>query len=290
MRTLPFPNNISKSESYNSFSQFDYVLSANHFLTGTYHVAPQHTNFVNLGFFDQQPVTPSFRASSNVFTVADHLALGGTLLTSTVSVQNFDAKTAAQGTATMVLTPGGNQGNYYLTRQQDASRVEWLEALVHSIPTPAGTHTLKFGTTVATTDNNGDLSARSVAIQDAAVHRLKQIFLSYVRSRARGDLNDFSRYLGDFPSPVVQPNQFSTLPGDLPNRFLAWGFFPLPWQMRVAPIVEYHTGFSYAPIDAARNYVGVPYSDRFRYPSFFSADARVSKDVKVNENILCAFP
>jgi len=59
--------------------------------------------------------------------------------------------------------------------------------------------------------------------------------------------------------------------------------------MQFAPIVEYHTGFSYAPVDAARNYVGVPYSDRFRYPNFFSADARVSKDVKVNDKYSLRF-
>lgn len=495
VRTLPFPSNISKSESVNSFSQFDYVFSANHFLTGTYHVAPQHTNFVNLGFFSPQPVTPNFRASSSVSAFADHLALGQTLVTSTLSIQEFDAITGAQGTADMVLTPGGDQGNYYLTRRQDASRLEWLETVSRSLPTRTGTHTLRFGTTVARTDDNGDLVARAVTIQDAAGRRLKQIdftpgrpfhrsdiesgvfgqdhwtvlrnlavdfglrmesqdlshtarlapragaawqpfktsatvirggygvyydrvplsvysfgsypeqivtsygpagnaidgprrflnvtdavsgsrflfvraggnpgnfapyskawqvgvehvfsakvrmrlnylandsdgvvvlnpqvvrlrnalvlrgdgssryrqleitaalaprggqkiFLSYVRSRAQGDLNDFSRYLGDFPSPVVQPDQFTTLPGDLPNRFLAWGSFRLPWKMQIAPIAEYRTGFSYAPVDAARNYVGVPYSDKLRYPSFFSADARASKDVKVNEKYSLRF-
>ena len=495
VRTLTFPYNETKSESENSFSQIDYVISANHFLTGTYHLAPQHINFVNLGFFNQQPVTPNFKASSNVFALADHLAFGGTLLTSTVSVQSFNAKTGAQGTATMVLAPGGDQGNYYLTRQQDASRLEWLEALFHSIPTHSGTHNLKFGTTVTRTDNSGNLAARSVIIQDSAGHLLKRIdftvgrpfqrtdvesgvyaqdhwtvlpnlafdfgvrmesqdlshtlrlaprvgvawqpfkkgstvvrggygiyydrvplsvfsfgsypeqiitlygptgniiggpqhylnlietiagkrfffvrasthpgnfapystawqieaehvfspkvrmrlnylvndgggipvinpqlvrgknalvlsgdgqshyrqleitaeltprknqkiFLSYVRSHAQGDLNDFSRFLGDFPSPVVQPNQFTALSSDLPNRFLGWGVFPLPWRMQVAPLVEYHTGFSYAPVDAARNYAGEPYSDRFRYPSFFSADARASKDVKINEKYTLRF-
>jgi hypothetical protein len=495
VRTLPFPYNISKSESVNSFSQFDYVFSPTHFLTGTYHLAPQHTNYVNLGFFSPQPVTPNFRASSDIYTLADHLALGQNLLTSTVSVQSFDASTGAQGTAAMVLMPAGDRGNYYLSRQQDASRVEWLEALVRSIPTPKGTHTLKFGTTVSRTNNSGDLAARSVTIQDAAGRRLREIdftagrpfhrtdvetgvfgqdhwtvlrnlaldfgvrtesqdlshslrfaprvgfawqpfkkgttvvrggygiyydrvplsvfsfgsypeqiltsygptgnvidgprryinmietvsgkrfmfvrarthpgnfapystawqieaehifspkvqvrvnylvnqsggivvlnsqvvrkkdalvlsgrgesryrqlefttvltpragqklFLSYVHSEAQGDLNDFSRYLGEFPSPVVQPNQFSALPGDLPDRFLAWGFFPLPWKMQIAPIVEYHTGFAYAPVNAARNYVGVPYSDRFRYPKFFSADTRLSKDVKVNDKYSLRF-
>src|ERR1700737_250929 len=158
VRTLSFPYNISKSESVNSFSHFDYVFSTTHFLTGTYHLAPQHTNYVNLGFFSPQPVTPNFRASSNVYTLADHLALGKNLLTSTVSAQFFDANTGAQGAAAMVLTPVGDRGNYYLSRQQDASRVEWLEALVRSIPTSRGTHTLKFGTTVSRTDNSGYLS------------------------------------------------------------------------------------------------------------------------------------
>jgi hypothetical protein len=75
----------------------------------------------------------------------------------------------------MILTPAGDRGNCYLSRQQDASRLEWLEALVRSIPTPRGTHTLKFATTVSRTDNSGYLTARSVTIQDAAGRRLKQI-------------------------------------------------------------------------------------------------------------------
>src|ERR1700687_1459495 len=110
---LPFPYNTSKPESYNSFSQFDYILSPNHFLSGTYHLAPQHTNFVNLSFFNPQPVTPTFRAASNLYTLTDHLALGGTLLTSSLSLQSFDANTGAQGTANMILAPAGDRGNYY---------------------------------------------------------------------------------------------------------------------------------------------------------------------------------
>jgi hypothetical protein len=137
---------------------------------------------------------------------------------------------------------------------------------------------------------NGNSRYRQMEFTAALTPRAGQkLFLSYVHSEAHGDLNDFSRYLGDFPSPVVQPNQFTALPGDLPDRFLGWGFFALPWKMQLAPIVEYHTGFTYAPVDATRKYVGVPYSDRFRYPKFFSADARVSKDVKVNEKYSLRF-
>jgi len=107
----------------------------------------------------------------------------------------------------------------------------------------------------------------------------QEMILSYVRSRSRGNLNEFSRYLGDFPSPIIPPDQYSLRPEDLPNRFLGRASLSFPWKLMVYPIVEYRTGAPYAVVDAARNYVGVPYSDRSRFPSFFSADTRVAKDL-----------
>jgi hypothetical protein len=108
----------------------------------------------------------------------------------------------------------------------------------------------------------------------------RQLFFSYVHSRARGDLNDFSNYLGTFPIPIIRGNQFGNLPADLPNRFLAWGLVQLPWKFRIAPVVEYRNGFPYFVTDAAQNYVGVPNQNRF--PNFLSLDSRISKDIQVN--------
>jgi hypothetical protein len=108
----------------------------------------------------------------------------------------------------------------------------------------------------------------------------RQLFFSYVKSQALGDLNNFANYLGSFPNPVIRPNQYATLPGDLPDRFLMWGLVNLPWKFRIAPIFEWRTGFPYSTLNAAQQYVGVPDSQRF--PNFLSLDARISKDFKVN--------
>jgi len=111
----------------------------------------------------------------------------------------------------------------------------------------------------------------------------QQLVFSYARSRARGSLNVFDVYLGNFPIPLIHPDTYSNLPGDLPNRFLAWGRVETHfWGVSVLPIIEYRNGFPYAAFDAPHNYVGVPYGDRSRFPEFFSADARFSKDFKVN--------
>jgi hypothetical protein len=108
----------------------------------------------------------------------------------------------------------------------------------------------------------------------------RQLFFSYVHSRARGDLNDFGRFLGTVPAAIIRQNQFGTLSTDLPDRFLAWGVVRLPHKFQVAPVVECRSGFPYVETDAAQNYAGVPNSRR--YPFFLSIDSRFSKDLKVN--------
>jgi len=485
VRTLYFPYNESKTESINSFSQFDYIISPKHLVTGTTQVAPQSTDFANLSYFSPQPVSPSFRASEELFALTDHLALGATLLNSTLSIQRFRTTVGAQGDAHMVLTPSGDLGNYFHRESRQESRAEWLESAGRTLTNGIGVSDLKFGLSVACTRSMGQTIDHPVEIRDVQGHLLKQIafsrqglfdqadtelsiyaqdhwmptprlafdfgtrleyqaathtqriapragiawtplrggstvlrggfgiyydrvplsvfafsrspqqiittygpgrvildgprvfqnlaesvpqkrfplidsntaaanfapysktwnieieqtvarrvrlmagylssisdgvitltprtgqgvdayalggggksiyrqvevtarvrwlkdqemVFSYVRSRTRGNLNEFSRYLGDFPSAIIPKDLFSQRPEDLPNRFLAWGVFSLPWKLKVYPIVEYRTGSPYAVVDAARNYVGVPYSDRYRYPNFFSADARISKDI-----------
>jgi hypothetical protein len=495
IRTLAWPHNESKTESTNSFSQFDYMISANQFLTGTVQNSRQDTDFENLSYFNPQPVSPGSRDSERLFALTDHLALGATLLTSTLSIQRFGARIGAHGDANMVLTPVGNTGNYFRRETRDESRLQWIEAVNRPVKTRLGMNDLKFGLDVARTNDSVETIAHPVEIRDAHGRLLKQItfvggtlyaqrdiewaiygqdhwliaprfaldlgmrlenqlathalrfapragfawtpehggsltirvgfgvyydrvplnvysfpqgpqqvittygpggvvvagperylnlaelqrgngfplvyrynsgfnfapysktwnievertvlqmvrlrinylesisdglititprisqnqyayllggqgrstyrqlevtsrlrwaksqemILSYVRSRSRGNLNEFSRYLGDFPSPIIPPDQFSLRPEDLPNRILARASLSLPWRFSIYPIVEYRTGFPYAVVDASRNYVGAPYSDRHRLPSFFSADARIAKDVPFREKYTLRF-
>jgi hypothetical protein len=108
----------------------------------------------------------------------------------------------------------------------------------------------------------------------------RELFFSYVRSRSRGDLNDFSQFLGKFPAPIIRPNQYGNLPADLPNRFISWGVVQFPKRFQIAPVIEYRSGFPYLITDAAQNYVGEP--NRARFPNFLSIDSRFSKDIQVN--------
>lgn len=492
-RTLPFPFNESKQESLNSFTQLDYILSPVNTLTGTFHVAPRRMEFVNLDFFNPQPVTPTFNAHDYTGTVIDRWTIGSSLLESTIAVKRFTGSVWGQGDQNMILRPAGNFGNYFSQQDRRASRAEWIETYSLSPISLYGAHNLKFGSSLARTTNRGDFIARPIEIQDndgrlvkridwvgghafnrsdfetaffgqdhwiinprlsmdigtrfeeqditetvrvapriglawtpfanqqtivrggfglfydrvplsvfafngypeqvittfgpngeitdgprhfinitdraetkrfpflfskqhagnfapysatwnvelehAVTRNLRvranylqsnsygvviftpkvvqgqdalvlggggrsgysqleitarlslkdnqQMFFSYVHSRSRGDLNEFNNYLGNFPFPVVRPNTFTNLPGDLPNRFLSWGLVRLPWQMRISPMFEWRTGFPYASTDVAQNYVGIP--NQTRFPHFFSLDSRVSKDFKLSDKYSVRF-
>jgi hypothetical protein len=108
----------------------------------------------------------------------------------------------------------------------------------------------------------------------------RELMFSFVRSRATGDLNDFANYIGSFPNAIIHPNRVGTLPADMPNRLLMWGRSELPHGFGLAPVLEYRSGLPYSVVDERQHYAGIPNSERF--PRFFSVDARVWRDFKVN--------
>jgi hypothetical protein len=102
-------------------------------------------------------------------------------------------------------------------------------------------------------------------------------------------LNEFSGFVGNFPLPLVRPNLFSNLPGDSPNRFLAWGRVSAPLGLYVLPLFEFRNGFPYASVDVLGNYVGMPNREQTRFPNYFSADARFVKDFKYRSKYTLRF-
>jgi len=103
--------------------------------------------------------------------------------------------------------------------------------------------------------------------------------MSFVQSLARGDLNTLSSVFVPFEQPVIRPNFFSTLPSNVPSRFVTWGRFSVPWKITASPVLDLHTGFPYSAVDVFQNYVGTPNS--LRFPTYFSLDMQLSKDFRM---------
>jgi len=129
-------------------------------------------------------------------------------------------------------------------------------------------------------DSNGESSYREVQV---SVRRTwindQQLFVSYVRSYAEGELNDFTSTFQGMDVPLVQPGGRARLTTDVRNRVLTWGTFNLPNRIVVSPVVEWRSGFLFSTLDHRYLYAGRPNSSSF--PAFASADMVVYKTITV---------
>jgi hypothetical protein len=108
----------------------------------------------------------------------------------------------------------------------------------------------------------------------------RNIFLSYVRSAARGDLNDFNSYFGNLRQPVIRPNEYGRQAFDAPNRLLFWGEFGLPHDIVATPVVDWRNGFPFSLLNEQQDYVG-PRNGGGRFPQLVTLDLLVTKGLTI---------
>ena len=110
------------------------------------------------------------------------------------------------------------------------------------------------------------------------VNERSTVFASYVHSRARGELNDYNQFFGNFPYPLIRPNQYGPLSSDAPNRGLFWNVIGLPHKLDFVPILDVHTGFPFSRLDQNWNFVG-PENQAGRFPIFLALDTKLQYPV-----------
>ena len=106
-----------------------------------------------------------------------------------------------------------------------------------------------------------------------------QLNASYIWSRTRGDLNNLSSIMVPFAAPVIRPDVYGILPSDVPQRFVAWGIFSLPWKVTLSALMDVHSGYPYSDIDVLQQYVGTP--NGRRYPYYSSLDFKAYRDFRI---------
>ena len=180
VRTLPFPVNESRSNAFNSFSQFDAPFGANNSVAATLHFAPHTIHFANLNYFDPQPVTPNAGYQEDTGTISDRYALRGGLLTSTFAGTRDDTSvqgqtSGAQAGEAMLLSPIGNSGTYFGHQSREATRFQWLETWTSAPLDLHGKHTVQLGTVLAHAEDTGQVLDRNVKLLDPAGNLLQTI-------------------------------------------------------------------------------------------------------------------
>ena len=104
-----------------------------------------------------------------------------------------------------------------------------------------------------------------------------ELFASYSKMRTDGDLNDFGLVYDTVRQPLVFDNEVGQQPFDVPDRMLVWGVMRLPWGLTLTPGVEWRDGFLYTVF--TEDYTVVEGRNLAKFPSFFSADVAITKQV-----------
>jgi hypothetical protein len=129
--------------------------------------------------------------------------------------------------------------------------------------------------------NNG--RSRYRELQGVARFRFQEgrnIYLSYVRSQARGNLNDFNTYFGNQKHAVIRPDEYGKQPFDVPHRLLFWGDFSLPFDVVATPVLDWRSGFPFSLLNEEQDFVG-PRNEGGRFPRLLSLDLLVTKGLTI---------
>jgi hypothetical protein len=137
------------------------------------------------------------------------------------------------------------------------------------------------GSGVLLLDNTGRSIYREFqVVARARLQEKRNVYAAYVKSEARGDLNDFNLHFGNLRDAIIRANEYGPQNFEAPHRLLAWGDFSLPWDVVATPVVEWRSGFPFSAIDEDQNFVG-PRNEGGRFPPLVTFDILVTKGVTI---------
>jgi hypothetical protein len=238
-------------------------------------------------FYDRLPLLAS-DFTNNPTRVLTQYSAGGNPLGPPLVFQNVYARTAAG--ITQIIPAGHDLDStpYNVTWNVEADReirphftlrLSYLSSrtfkvfITNPLIDQNGVPLLELSNTGATRYHEFESTLRIRARANTDVN------ISYVHSLSRGDLNSLADVYVPFEEPVIRPNFFASLPSNIPDRFVTWGRFNLPWKIVASPVLDIHTGFPYSALDERQNYVGPPAS--LRLPVFASLDLEMYKEFRI---------
>jgi TonB dependent receptor len=87
----------------------------------------------------------------------------------------------------MTVLPTGNSGNYFADQQRHSRRFEWNELWSLKPMTGLGMHKIQFGSSVASTNDEGQLHAKTITMFDGRSAKLRTIDFTPGSSFDRSD-------------------------------------------------------------------------------------------------------
>lgn len=146
VNSLPPAERDNKLESFDSYTQFDFILTSKQTATVSLALYPQKLDYLGLSTFMPQPATPDFHQRGEQINAQDRLVVGAAgLLSSQFSYKRFDADITAQSNDPYVLMLETTEGGFFNRQARRTSRISWEENYRFAPWQFAGSHQFTLG-------------------------------------------------------------------------------------------------------------------------------------------------
>jgi len=136
----------TKLESFDSYTQFDFIITPKQTATASFALYPQKLDFLGLNTFTPQPSTPDFHQRGYEIYVQHRYIIGdASLLTSQFSYKRFDADITAQSDDPYRLLLETTEGGFFNRQARRTSRTSLQENYQFAPKQFAGSHTFTVG-------------------------------------------------------------------------------------------------------------------------------------------------
>jgi len=210
VNSLPPLERDTKLESFDSYTQVDFVLTQKQTATVSFAVYPQKLDYLGLNTFTTQASTPDFH-QRGFQAYLQHRYLVGTagLLTSQFSYKRFDADITPQSEDPYRLLLETTEGGFFNRQARRSSRTSWEETYRFAPRQFAGSHQFTAGLSFEHSEYQGRQTFLPVEIDGVGDTPVERISFSDPTSFAI-DQNETSWFVGD--QWAVAP-RFTVTPG-----------------------------------------------------------------------------
>jgi carboxypeptidase family protein len=165
VRGLAWPHNETKSEGFNSFTSFQYIISPQHLLTVNVNAFPSKREFADINSLIPQPASANYGQHGFSVAATDrYLFSSGGALTTLVQNIKFDSNAYGQGPEDMLVTPNGWGGNYFNKYTRSGSQQEVQETYQFPNRDWHGKHEIKAGVDYVRRAYNGTSQSHPVLL------------------------------------------------------------------------------------------------------------------------------
>jgi hypothetical protein len=197
VNSLPPLERDTKLESFDSYTQVDFVVSPKQTATVSFALYPQKLDYFGLNTFTPQPSTPDFHQRGyQVYLQHRYLTGQQSFLTSQFSYKTFDADITAQSDDPYRLLPDTTEGGFFSRQARRTSRVEWQENYQFAPRRFLGSHQFRVGLNYAHSSYHGRQIFLPAEIADASNTAVERITFTEPTSFAIGQ-NEAAWYAAD---------------------------------------------------------------------------------------------